>query len=193
MDYTVHRILQTRTLEWVALSFSRGSSQSRDQIQVSCIAGRFFISWATSKAIITLDHTPIIILIFKLKFFILWFSSSFLFLATVFTRLQTPGTQLFDVIYLHEPSLVAQMVKNLSAMQETQVWCLGREDALEKRMATHSSILAWRILWTKEPGRLWSMGLQRVGHDWATNTHILVSNLSIKPSALYSFHNYLSN
>ena len=57
------------------------------------------------------------------------------------------------------------MVKNLPAMQETQVRSLGREDPLENRMATHSSVLAWKIPWTEEPGRLQSMGSQRVGHD----------------------------
>ena len=57
------------------------------------------------------------------------------------------------------------MVKNLLAMQETQVRSLGREDSLEKGMATHSSILAWSILWTEEPGRLQSMESQRVIHD----------------------------
>ena len=57
------------------------------------------------------------------------------------------------------------MVKNLPAMQETQVQSLGQEDALEKGMATHSSILAWRIPWTEKPGKLLSMGPQRVGHD----------------------------
>ena len=62
-------------------------------------------------------------------------------------------------------SLVVQMVKNLPAMQETQLQSLGQEDPLEKEMATHSSILAWRIPWTKKPGRLQSMGLQRVGHN----------------------------
>ena len=56
--------------------------------------------------------------------------------------------------------LVAQMVKNLSAVQETEAPSLGREDPLEKGMATHSSILAWRIPWTDEPGGLQSMGLQ---------------------------------
>ena len=61
--------------------------------------------------------------------------------------------------------LVAQMVKNLSAMQETMVRPLGQEDPLEKELATHSSILAWRIPWTEEPGRLQSMGPQRAGHD----------------------------
>ena len=62
-------------------------------------------------------------------------------------------------------SLVAQTVKNLSAMQETQVRSLGQEDPLEKGMATHSTILAWRIPWTEEPGGLQSMGSQRVGHN----------------------------
>ena len=57
-------------------------------------------------------------------------------------------------------SLVAQMVKNLPAMQETQVRSLGREDPLEKGMAIHSSILAWRIPWTEEPGGLQSIGSQ---------------------------------
>ena len=61
--------------------------------------------------------------------------------------------------------LMAQRVKNLPAMQETQVQSLGQEDLLEKGMAIHSSILAWRILWTEEPGGLQSKGLQRVRHD----------------------------
>ena len=60
------------------------------------------------------------------------------------------------------------MVKNLSAMQETWVQSLGQEDPLEKGMAPHSSILAWRIPWTEEDDRLQSVGSQRVGHDWAT-------------------------
>ena len=67
-------------------------------------------------------------------------------------------------------SLVAQMIKNLPVMQETWDWSLGQEVPLEKEMVTHSSILAWRIPWTEEPGELQSMGLQRVKHDWATNT-----------------------
>ena len=60
---------------------------------------------------------------------------------------------------------MAQTVKNLPEMQETQVRSLGWEDPLEKGMATHSSILAWRIPWIEEPGRPQSMGSQRVGHD----------------------------
>ena len=62
-------------------------------------------------------------------------------------------------------SLVAQTVKNLPAMQEAQVQSLGGEDPLETGMAAHSSILAWRIPWTEEPGRLQAMGLQTIGHD----------------------------
>ena len=62
-------------------------------------------------------------------------------------------------------SLVVQTVKNLPAMLETQVRSLGWEDPLEKKMTAHSSILAWRITWTEEPGRLQSMRSQRVGHD----------------------------
>ena len=67
-------------------------------------------------------------------------------------------------------SLVAQRVKNPPAIQETWVQSLGWEDPLEKGMATHSNIMAWRTPWTEEPGRLQSMGSQRVGHDFATNT-----------------------
>ena len=62
-------------------------------------------------------------------------------------------------------SLVAQRLKHLSAMWETWVLSLGQEDPLEKEMATHSSILAWRIPWTEEPGGLQSTGSQKVGHD----------------------------
>ena len=68
-------------------------------------------------------------------------------------------------------SLMAQMVKNMPAMQETQVQSMGWEDPLEKGLTTHSSILAWRIPRTKESGGLQCMGSQRVGYDWATNTH----------------------
>ena len=74
-------------------------------------------------------------------------------------RLQVPATG---------ASLVAQSVKRLPAGRETRVPSLAWEDPLEKAVATHSSILAWKISWTEEPGGLQSMGLQRVGHSWAT-------------------------
>ena len=62
------------------------------------------------------------------------------------------------------------MVKNPPTMQETRVQSLGQEDLLEKEMTTRSGILAWRIPWIEKPGGLWSMGSQRVGHDWTINT-----------------------
>ena len=76
------------------------------------------------------------------------------------------------VVYINKPqskllkiSLVAQTVKHLSTMWETQVRFLGQEDPLEKEVVTHSKTLAWKILWTEEPGSLQSMRWQRVGHD----------------------------
>ena len=68
---------------------------------------------------------------------------------------------------------MAQTVKNLPAMRETWVQSLGREDPLEQRMATHSSVLAWRISRTEEPGGLQPLGSQRVSHDGVTNTFTL--------------------
>ena len=83
-----------------------------------------------------------------------------------FTVLQKPALN----YCLFQASLVAQMVKNLPAVQDTQAQSLGWEDPLKKGMSTHSGILAWRIPWTQEPGRLQSMGSQRVRHGWVTNT-----------------------
>ena len=79
---------------------------------------------------------------------------------------------------------VAPTVKNLPAVQETRVQYLCREDPLEKGMAFHSSVLAWRVLWTEKPGGLQSMGSPRVRvrHDWATNTHIF---LELNPRLIY--------
>ena len=74
------------------------------------------------------------------------------------------GLMLINSYY--EASLVAQTVKSLPAMWETQVRSLGRKDTLEKGMAMHSSILACKIAWTEEPDRLQSMGLQRIGYDY---------------------------
>ena len=77
-----------------------------------------------------------------------------------------PQPQTFiSLCNLFGASLRAQMVKRLPAKQETRVQSLRWEDPLEKEMAIHSSTLAWRIPWTEDPGRLQSMGLQRVGHD----------------------------
>ena len=84
--------------------------------------------------------------------------------------------QYLNMLFTHQSSvetllgifLVVQLVKNPTAMQETWVWSLGWEDPLEEDKATHSSILAWRISWTEDPGGLQSMGSQRVRHNWAT-------------------------
>ena len=78
----------------------------------------------------------------------LWLSLSLIWVLSI------PGT-----------SLMAQMVKHLPTIQETQVQFLGQEDLLEKEIATHSSILAWKIPWMEEPGQLHSTAWQRVGHD----------------------------
>ena len=75
-----------------------------------------------------------------------------------------------SVFTLTWSSLVTQMVKNLPAVQESRIRSPDWDDSLEKEIAIHSSILAWKISWTEEPGRLQSMGSQRGGHDWATNT-----------------------
>ena len=132
--FSIHGIFQARIQEWVAISFSRGSSWPRNRTQVSCIAFRFFTTWATRRPC-----------------------------AAYRTLIPQQGLN-------PRASLVAQMVKNPPAIQKTQVQFLGGEDPLEKGMATHSSILAWGILWTEEPGGLQSMGSQRIRHDWVTNT-----------------------
>ena len=81
---------------------------------------------------------------------------------------------------------MAQRLKHLPGMQETRVRSLGREDPLEKEMATHSSPLAWRIPWREEPGRLQSMELQRVGHDHATSLYKLIAQ-QVRVGKRFSF------
>ena len=82
--------------------------------------------------------------------------------------------QILYILFVFIPrySLVAQTVKNLPATQETWVQSLGREDLLEKEMANHSCILAWRIPRTEKPDGLQSMGFQRVGHNWMTINYL---------------------
>ena len=91
-------------------------------------------------------------------------------------------------------SLVAQTVKNLPTMWETQVRSLGQEDPLKKEMATHSSVLTWRIPWREEPGGLQSMGLQSVGHDQVTNTHshLDIQRVSVLPSLVQASPSWAS-
>ena len=80
-------------------------------------------------------------------------------------EIKIAGRNIGNLRYVATTTLVAQMVKRQPTMQETQVQSLGWEDLLEKEMATHSSIFAWKMPWTEEPGKPQSMGLQRVGHD----------------------------
>ena len=103
------------------------------------------------------------------------YSRTLLFIYSVYWVDQTVHSG-FSVWSYEKPvstraSLLTQMVENLPAMQKTGVWSLGQESPLEKEMATHSSILAWRIPRTEEPDGVQSMGLQRVGHGQVTSTH----------------------
>ena len=139
---SVHGIFQARVLEWVAISFSRESSQPRDWTRVSHIAGRRFIVWATRED-----------LLYK----------SFLICCSGLARYLSGKRVCLPV---QEP-------------QEMWVWPLGQEDPLEKETATNSSILAWRIPWTEDPGGLQSLGSQRVGHDWACMPTICCSLLTL--------------
>ena len=164
MDYTVHGILQARILEWVAFPFSRGSSQPRDRSQVLCIAADSLPAEPQGK--------PKLQTSFYFHPFFYW---------CVFSVLRSyPVSHISITRYFSLASLVAQRLKRLPPMGETRVWSLGREDPRGKEMVTHSSTLAWRIPWTEEPGRLQSMGSQRVGHDWATSLHFT--------SLLLNFH-----
>ena len=124
---SVRGILQARILEWVALSFFRGSSWPRNQTWVSCIAGRWFTSWAMREA-----HVKTLS-IFKSN------------------REERNADHWVD--------------KSRTRLSDFTFTFHFR--ALEKEMATHSSVLAWRIPGTGEPGRLLSVGLHRVGHDWS--------------------------
>ena len=97
----------------------------------------------------------------------------------------------FDFSLTFCASLVAQAVNNLHAMQDTQVWSLGWEDPLEKGMPTHSSIHAWEIPGMEGSGGLWSLGLRRVRHDWATNTLTLTFHILSVLFVSHLTHDYL--
>ena len=116
---SVYGIFQARILEWVAISFSRRFSQPRDRTLVSYTAGRLFTNWAMREA-------PCLLRAYQI----------------LYTHTHT-HTHMFCLIF--GASLIAQSVKNLPAVQENRVLSFGWEDLLEKEMATHSSILAWKI------------------------------------------------
>ena len=144
---SVHGILWARILEWVTVSSSRGSSRLWDRTWVSHIAGRFITIWATRESPKQNGGNN----------------------KSIDLSLDRPGFN--HQVYSMMGFPGGSDIKNLPAMQETLVQSLGWEDTPEKGMVIHSSILACRIPWTEESGGLQSVGLQRVGHDWATNTH----------------------
>ena len=175
--------LWTQNTEWVACPFSRGSSRPRNQTGVSCIAGRFFTSWATREAPIL---NLCMLYIFTVTNFIHghpssqypWYNSNWFTSYSCFClpteESQNMSSRNMPVWDRNDFELkAAQRLKRLPAMRETWVRSLHQEDPLEKEMATHSSILAWRIPWTGEPGGLQSTGSQRVRHDLATSLSLL--------------------
>ena len=88
-------------------------------------------------------------------------------------------------------ALVAQTVKSLPAVQETCAWSLGWEDPLEKEMATHSSVLSWRIPWAEEPDRLQSPGSRRVGHDFTLTFTLICRNVCVFKTDTVHKHTYI--
>ena len=157
IDYIVHAILQARILEWVAIPFSRGSSQPRDQTQVSCIM-RLILSQLSHKG------SP------RILECVAYHLSRGSFQPNNWTRVSCIAGGFFTS-WVTRASLVAQTVKSLPAMCQTWVQSLGWEDPLEKKMTTHSSILAWKIPWMEDPGRLPSMGSHGVtkSQTWLSN------------------------
>ena len=168
---SLHHYILSKTwvricLHCITISSSRGSSQHRDWTPISCITGRFFIAEPPGQPIdthtLTCIHT----------------THTYIYPKDIHSHTYYSHTH--PNMYKHMcrfPSdthskcfPVAQIVKNLPAMQGAWVWFLGREDPLDKGMATYSSNFAWRFPWREEPGRLQSMGLQRVRQDGRTNT-----------------------
>ena len=150
--FSVHGILQTIILEWVAIPFSRGSSWPRNQTQVSCTPGRFFTIWPTREASSFIHVVACVKIFFFLKN--------------------------FYCSYMGLP--VAQTGKNLPAMREIWVWSLSSEDPQVRKIPWRRAWQPTAILlpgecpWTEEPGGLQSMGLQRVRNNWATKHSLSV-------------------
>ena len=148
MDWTVHGILQARILKQVAFPFSRGSSQPRDWIHIALKADSLPAEPQGKPRILEWVTYP--------------FSSG-----------SSRPRNWTGVTYIAGGFFTNWAIRE-TLMQDTQVQSPRstqvKEDPLEKEMATHSSILAWRTLWTEEPSGLQSMGSERVRHDWVTNT-----------------------
>ena len=162
---SVQEILRTRILEWVAIPFSRGSSQSRDETSL-LHCRQFLYHLSKQRNPIKYNNTQYNIslncagpLICKILFNKYYISTTRIFVVDWICKCGTPALDDEGANWKHWASLVAQIVKNLPTVQETQLQSLGGEDPLEQGMATHSSTLAWRIPWTEDPGGLQSMGL----------------------------------
>ena len=191
---SVHGIFQARVLEWIAISISKGSSQPRDRTWVSHIVDRRFtvsgqcLRWQSLPGTNTALVQPWEWRPPEILNCVYSGHACLSALTHAHTRPVIPKPIWWQIYEVRHPkklpltqkyalpwaSLVAQSVKNLPAVQERWVRSLGWEDPLEKEMATCSSILTWKISWTEEPGGLQSMGSQRVGHDWASNTYLLM-------------------
>ena len=164
---SVQGILQARILEWVAMTFSRRPSWSRDRTQVSRIAGRFFNIWATWEACVPLTLGQKLTIVNGY-----WDGQGGLACCDSRGHRESDMTERLIWSDLTLGFGLPQWLssKESPAMQETLetwVWSLGQEDPLEKEMATHYRILAWKIPWTEEPSRLQPMWWQRVRHSWA--------------------------
>ena len=170
----VHAVAKSWTLlrdkhtqRWVAQRCYQGLILSFSPCLLQLHPEYHFHSWFQDY--LTLVIRQVIILMF--------FFSQTIGVLEMFLKVWSINSFVFNWSIIDLGFLVAQMLKNLPAMQETLIWSMGWEDPLEKGMASHSSIPAWRIPWTQEPGRLPSMRSQRIRHDWVTNTHTHVVDL----------------
>ena len=157
--------LQARISERVTISFSRGSSRPRDRTWVSGIGRWILYHWATREAQLGLYMTTNGHLLTRgalphaSKSSISCFDISDILLP-YFSDIFIHKVKFSWILMMHRASLVAQLIQNPTAIQETWVQVLGQGDPLEKELATHSSNLAWEIPWTEESGGLQSMGLK---------------------------------
>ena len=179
---SVPGILLARILEWIAIPFLQGIFPTQGSNSGLLHTGRFFTIWVTREA----RSIP------KRKYRYRWGSHQRSYPShstgkesaynagdpsLIPASERSPGEGIGYPLQYSWISLVAQMVMNPPTMWETWVWSLGKEDPLEKGMATQSSILAWRIPWSEEPGRLQSMGSQK--SRIRLSTHILAASIPI--------------
>ena len=141
---SVHWVLQARILKRVAISYAMESSQARDQTKISCISciGRWILCLCITWEAKALDNL------------LIWLTFAFTY-------------EIVPVLNSLQITLPECIMDCPVGNWEMWIQSLGQEDLLEEGTTTHSSILAWRIQWTEEPGKLQSIGLLRAGHDWS--------------------------